>query len=194
MPDITFLIDSEIYNTVILEAIPNARKFVWLATSDLKDMYVHRNRTMIPFLEQLSGLADRGVSLRLLHAKEPGPAFRNDFDRFPNLVQGLERLLCPRVHFKSVIVDGVYAYSGSANLTGAGMGAKSERRRNFENGFITSDRALITTIMGQFDRVWMGACCVGCDRTGFCAEARGMKEEIGMIPVSTAGKRKKSKK
>ena len=31
----------------------------------------------------------------------------------------MERMLCPRVHFKCVIVDGVKAYFGSANLTGA---------------------------------------------------------------------------
>lgn len=45
----------------------------------------------------------------------------------------MERMLCPRVHFKCIIVDGVKAYFGSANLTGAGMGAKSEKKRNFEN-------------------------------------------------------------
>lgn len=33
-------------------------------------------------------------------------------------------ILCPRVHFKSVIVDGRFVFSGSANLTDAGMGAK----------------------------------------------------------------------
>ena len=49
----------------------------------------------------------------------------------------MERMLCPRVHFKCIIVDGVKAYFGSANLTGAGMGAKSEKKRNFENGVLT---------------------------------------------------------
>jgi phosphatidylserine/phosphatidylglycerophosphate/cardiolipin synthase-like enzyme len=180
MPDLTFLTDAQIYQTVILDAIPRARRFVWLATSVLKDLFVHRGCGMVPFIKQLSELADQGVSLRLLHAKEPGPAFRRDFDRFPNLVTGLERLLCPRVHFKSVIIDGQSAYAGSANLTGAGMGAKSDRRRNFEHGFFTSDPALVAAIMGQFDRVWMGTYCANCDRTGFCAEAKGMKDEIGM--------------
>ena len=60
---------------------------------------------MVPFLAVLSELIDNGVSVRLLHAKEPGPNFRRDFDRYPNLVDGLERVLCPRVHFKSVVVD-----------------------------------------------------------------------------------------
>ena len=60
-------------------------------------------------------------------AKDPGPNWRDDFDRYPTLWTAMERMLCPRVHFKCIIVDGVKAYFGSANLTGAGMGAKSVR-------------------------------------------------------------------
>ena len=82
----------------------------------------------------------------------------------------MERILCPRVHFKSVVVDGRWAYSGSANLTGAGMGAKSVRRRNFESGFVTTEPELVTAIMDQFDRVWMGAECEACDRKAHCAD------------------------
>jgi phosphatidylserine/phosphatidylglycerophosphate/cardiolipin synthase-like enzyme len=87
----------------------------------------------------LSDLLSRNVSIRLIHAKEPGPVFREEFDRYPILAKGLERLLCPRVHFKSIIIDGKVAYTGSANLTGAGMGARSEGKRNFEAGIISSD-------------------------------------------------------
>lgn len=165
-----FITDRRIYERVIQEAIPGARQLVWLATSDLKDLHVHRGKRMIPFLGVLSELIAAGVSIRLLHAKEPGPAFRRDFDRYPNLIGGLERILCPRVHFKSVIVDGALAYSGSANLTGAGMGAKSEHRRNFEAGFVTTDPATVRAIMAQFDRVWMGAECDGCQRKKHCAD------------------------
>jgi len=46
-----------------------------------------------------------GVEVRLIHAKEAGPAFRKDFDKYPVLSQGLERVLCPRVHFKLMIFD-----------------------------------------------------------------------------------------
>jgi len=108
--------------------------------------------------------------VRLLHAKEPGPRFRQDFDRYPNLIDGMERMLCPRVHFKSVIVDGRLAYSGSANLTGAGMGAKSEKRRNFESGFLTGDAGLVKAIMGQFDRVWSVGECEACGRKEHCPD------------------------
>jgi len=171
---IEFLTDRELYETVVLREIPAARKFPWIATSDLKDMYVEKGKKAVPFLEVLSGLVDRNVSLRLIHAKEPGANFRKDYDRYPNLIAGLERLICPRTHFKAAVVDGRFAYSGSANITGAGLGAKSVRRRNFESGIVTDDARLIGKIMKQFDEIWMGARCRDCRRTEYCAEYRDM--------------------
>ena len=165
-----FITDIRIYQKVIQEEIPKALKFLWLATSDLKDLYVAEGKIMVPFLKVLSGLCQSGVELRLIHAKEPGPNFRKDFDRYPNLIEGLERLLCPRVHFKTVIVDGKFAYSGSANLTGAGMGAKSDDRRNFESGFVTTEKDLVNQIMKQYDELWMGKHCEACQRKAFCTE------------------------
>ena len=73
-----------------------------------------------------------------------------------------------------MVVDGTFAYSGSANLTGAGMGAKSESRRNFEAGFITSEKNLVDQIAKQFDELWMGKFCHICQRKQFCMEFREM--------------------
>ena len=170
MERIEFITGREIYERVIQEAIPNATRFLWLGTSDLKDLYIHKGKKMVPFLRLLSELIERGVEIRLRHAKEPGPRFREDFDKYPNLIGGMERILCSRVHFKSVIVDGTFAYSGSANLTGAGMGAKSQDRRNFESGFVTRDPGLVEQVMEQFDRVWMGHYCRDCKRKDFCTD------------------------
>lgn len=165
-----FIIDRDIYHKVICERIGKARQFLWIATSDLKDLHVTKGGRMVPFLEILSDLVKRHVEIRLLHAKEPGPAFRKDFDRYPNLIDGMERILCPRIHFKAVVIDGSFAYTGSANLTGAGMGAKSEHRRNFESGIITDERTLVEKIMNQFDTIWSGAHCPSCQRKKFCAD------------------------
>ena len=164
------LFDKEIYEKVIQEAIPKARKFIWIGTSDLKDMYISKSSRMIPFLELLSDLIKRKVSIRMIHAKEPGPAFRMDFDKYPVLFSGMERVLCPRVHFKMVIIDGTFAFCGSANLTGAGMGAKNENNRNFENGFITDQPEIIEKLMTQFDNVWCGLYCKKCGRKEYCSD------------------------
>ncbi len=165
-----FISDKAIYDRVIQEMVIEADKYVWIATADIKDLYVKRGNKMVPFLSVLSDIIEKGISVRLLHAKEPGPNFRKDFDRFPPLIEGLERMLCPRVHFKSVIVDGKRAYTGSANLTGAGMGAKSENRRNFESGILTVDPVMVNNIMNQFDQVWAGGHCEPCGRKQYCPD------------------------
>jgi len=165
-----FVTDREIYEEVLCGAVPKVRHQLWLATADLKDLHVHKAGGMVPFLEVLSGLVARHVEIRLLHAKEPGPAFRRDFDRYPNLIDGLERMLCPRVHLKCVVVDGGFAYVGSANLTGAGQGAKSDRRRNFESGIITTDKTIIEQVADQFDQIWRGGHCSECGRKEYCDE------------------------
>ena len=99
----------------------------------------------------------RGIEVGLIHAKDPGPNWRDYFDRYPTLWTAMERMLCPRVHFKCIIVDGVKANFGSANLTGAGMGAKSEKKRNFDNGALTDDPTLVEPLVEQFDSVWRNA-------------------------------------
>ena len=174
MSQTEFIKDTEIYQRVILDKVPKAKHFVWIATSDIKDMHVKKNGKMVPFLEVLSDLVKNKVSIRLIHAKEPGPNFRKDFDKYPNLIKGIERVLCPRVHLKSIIVDAAFAYTGSANLTGAGLGAKSSKRRNFEAGIVTTEDHMIDAIMEQFDGVWMGTHCKDCGRKQYCADYKDM--------------------
>jgi len=177
----TFLSNRDIYTSVVCGIVPQVRERLWIATADIKDMYVEPpaqnatavkcgGRDMVPFLEVLDGMVKRGIEVRLIHAKEPGLNWREDFDRYPGLWEGMERILCPRVHFKCIIVDGAKAYFGSANLTGAGMGAKSEKKRNFENGVLTDDPALVAPLIEQFDSVWRGDFCRDCGRRDFCGD------------------------
>ncbi|MDO5319142.1 MAG: phospholipase D-like domain-containing protein [bacterium] len=168
---IQFVSNREIYEQVVRDRVPRARHRLWIATADIKDMYVDAGGSeMVPFLKILAQLVGKGVEIRLIHAKEPGPNFREDFDRYPRLFTRMERVLCPRVHFKCIIIDGTEAWFGSANLTGAGMGAKSDRKRNFENGILTDDSALIAPLAEQFDAVWRGDFCRDCGRKDFCPD------------------------
>ena len=167
---IEFLKNREIYEKVIRDRVPDARQFIWIATADIKDMHVDSSGSFRPFLGVLADLIDRGVEIRLLHAKEPGPNFRKDFDNYPNLIHGLERNICPRVHLKTIVIDGRVAFLGSANLTGAGMGAKSSNRRNFESGVLSDEPDIVSGVMEQFDEIWMGAMCDSCRRREYCAD------------------------
>lgn len=166
-PFIRFISNEDHYNEV-LSRVAGLRRSLWIGTADIKDLHVKMANDIVPFLEVLANLLRRGVEIRLIHAKEPGPIFREDFDRYPILKTGLERMLCPRVHFKILILDQSAAYIGSANLTGAGIGMKSGNRRNFEAGIITNELSLVEAASEQFDRVWRGAHCSHCGRKKFC--------------------------
>ena len=99
-----FLFNREIYEWVVCGVVPQAKERLWIATADIKDMYVDTmaaarsegrakrgasrgvsrvpsGRNMVPFLEVMDRMVKRGVEVRLIHAKDPGPNWRNDFDR-----------------------------------------------------------------------------------------------------------------
>ena len=166
------LLNEDIYRRVILEAVPETEKFLWIVTADIKDLHVEKGRRHVPFLEILSDLVERGVAVRLIHAKEPGPRFRKDYDRYPALLESelFERILCPRVHTKAIIIDGRRAFVTSANLTGAGLGAKSPDRRNFEAGILTDEATHIRPLMEWIDRLYLGEFCPSCQRRDVCPD------------------------
>ena len=161
----------ELYRDVVRGALMHARESVWIATANVKAMYVEQEGRFVPLLEVLDGLAARGVALRLLHAELPSAPFRREFDARTRLVRGgLQLKVCPRVHFKTVLVDGAWAYLGSANLTGAGLGAKGADVRNFEMGFVTEDFDVIDRATALFESVWSGAECRGCRLRAVCPD------------------------
>lgn len=166
---IQYISNTDHYN-LVLSRVATVRRSLWIGTADIKDLYVKVGEGTEPFLAVLSLLLRRRVEIRLIHAKEPGPAFRKDFDRYPLVARGLERALCPRVHFKMLVFDGSAVYFGSANLTGAGIGMKGANTRNFEAGLLTDEPELVCQAMQQFDEVWMGLHCRKCLRRKFCGD------------------------
>jgi len=154
----------------VLAHCKDVKRTLWIGTADIKDLYVELGKEKAPFLKLIAQLIKRGVEVRLIHAKEPGPAFREDFDKFPILYDGMERVLCPRVHFKIIVFDCQEVYIGSANLTGAGIGMKGEGTRNFEAGILTDAPDIVEHAMNQFDDVWIGKMCKGCKRREFCGD------------------------
>ena len=119
-------------------------------------------------LEVFEELSQRGVQVRLLHSGVPsGPFLARLKEHIP---KGLTMRRCPRAHVKAVIPDGKCMYVGSANLTGAGMGAKSLRRRNFEAGIWTDDLSLIDPVLDMLNDIWDGRQCADCGRKQHCPE------------------------
>jgi phosphatidylserine/phosphatidylglycerophosphate/cardiolipin synthase-like enzyme len=187
------------YERVVRTAM-DARRSVWIATANLKDLMVEdhravpgRRRTLRTggraaaafrsILEVFDDLAARGVELRILHAAAPSRAFRATLAKRPRLGRALALRACPRVHLKTVIVDGGFVYVGSANWTGAGLGAKGEGRRNFELGFAGADDGLLDRVQEMFDRIWQGAACRGCKLRAVCPDP--LDRKFARAPAST---------
>ena len=168
------LANAELYREVVLRRLAHARESVWIATANVKEMLIDTGSGFRSIVELFDELRRRGVELRLLHAELPSRPFRAAFDRKTALVRGgLALKICPRVHFKAVLVDGAWLYLGSANLTGAGLGAKGDGRRNFELGFCTEDFETIDRVTALFQAVWTGAECGACKLRDVCPDPLG---------------------
>ena len=100
---VEFISGKEYYDKVIVR-VASVRKSLWIGTTDIKDLHVKVGSSTEPFLAVLAKLLKRGVEIRLIQAKEPGSAFRDDFDRYTILKTGLERMLCPRVPFQDAYI------------------------------------------------------------------------------------------
>jgi phospholipase D-like protein len=165
----------------VIRAVLAAHTSVWIATANVKALMVEdgraapgRRRTLrrasyVSVLALFDELAARGVELRLLHAELPSRPFRAQLAQHPRLVAGgLALRRCPRVHLKAVIVDGELLYLGSANWTGAGLGARGSGRRNFELGIVTDDAPLLDQVQAMYEQIWTGGECAACKLRALC--------------------------
>lgn len=163
--------DREHYELLVNRWIREARVAVWIATANVKDLHVEapigsrarargRYRSIVTLF---ADLVQRGVEVRVLHAGTPSRSFDGARRGLDDAVSdGVELRQCPRIHFKMIAADGEHLYLGSANLTGAGLGAKSDTRRNFETGIVTDDEEMLDEMQARFDRIWSGGACAGC--------------------------------
>ena len=174
------LVDAEHYEHLIARAIATAKVSVWIATANLKTMLVEapigsRARARgryVSFFETLGDLAQRNVDVCVLHASPPSGPLARELVRERTKRSRAEPVVkmrrCPRVHLKMIAVDGRLLYLGSANLTGAGLGAKGDGRRNFEMGIVTDSEAMLDAAQERFDRIWRGRECAGCKLRSQC--------------------------
>lgn len=159
---------------VVRAGMETARVSLDVMTADFKAMLVPpagparfgSRRDAPSVIALFKRLARRGVEVRVLHAGVPSSAALDELRG--GLPPGLAVRRCPRLHAKAVVVDADRMYLGSANLTGAGLGAKGPTRRNFELGVWTDSPALIDATLDAFNALWEGRECAACGRRDVC--------------------------
>src|SRR5215217_4647056 len=171
--DAELVVDAQHYHRIVRDGILRAAVSLDVMTADFKAMLVPaagaaggRGRSAPSIVEVFRRLAAKGVEIRLLHAGTPSSAALRELKRA--LPAGLTIRRCPRLHSKTVVVDSRAMYLGSANLTGAGLGAKADGRRNFEMGIWTESPTLIDPVVDQFNALWEGRHCAACRRKDVC--------------------------
>ena len=164
------VVDAQHYHRIVRDGILKAAISLDIMTADFKAMLIPAagtgGRDAPSIVKVFRRLAEKGVEIRLLHAGTPSSAALRELKR--ELPAGLTIRRCPRLHAKAVVVDCRVMYLGSANLTGAGLGAKADGRRNFEMGVWTESPALIDGVLEQFNALWEGRRCDGCGRKDVC--------------------------
>ena len=200
---LSLLSDREHYDDLVLASLCRARVSIWIATANMKDVHIEapigtaaraRGR-YVSLLEQFVSLVRAGVEIRMLHGAAPSRRFRASLAAARELrAPRFELRQCPRVHLKLVVVDGASVYLGSANFTGAGLGAKGEGRRNFEMGVVVEDDVLLDTVQSRFDRIWSGRECGACQLRSICPKPLDQRGAAGPAAVVAEPKRPRKRR
>jgi hypothetical protein len=176
---IQLILNDEHLASALGTALAGCRRRLFISTADVKNLRIPltgqpsrggrggfggKAPSIIEMFQELSA---RKVDICLLHAGVPSENFLEEL-KADGVPKGLTMRRCPRVHAKAIIADGKTMYLGSANLTGAGLGAKSSRRRNFEAGIWTDELALIDPVLDMLQSIWDSAQCSPCDRKAHC--------------------------
>lgn len=170
--DLELLTNQDIYTRVMREEIPSANHSVVIATALVKQTNIELDTGEVaPFLRLVDSLAPHGVRFHLLFSGTPSRPFIETLLQYPHLLQpgsNLELRICVRNHMKAVLVDEDRLYLGSANLTGAGLGRKSNTKRNFEFGVFTTDRRVIEQVSNLVHEIWTLEHCGNCKTKRLC--------------------------
>jgi phosphatidylserine/phosphatidylglycerophosphate/cardiolipin synthase-like enzyme len=162
------IVDRAHFQQIVVDGILAARTSLDIMTADFKAMLVPQKgkRRAPSIIDVMRTLAAKGVEIRLLHAGVPSAPALLDLKK--DLPAHMTIRRCPRLHSKAVVIDCDRMYLGSANLTGAGLGAKADGKRNFEMGIWTESPAMIDAVLDEFNALWEGRQCETCRRKEHC--------------------------
>jgi len=158
--NIQFLTQNELHFNVIIKLMSEASSTINIATSHARNFKVNLGLKDSLFLvDYLKYYSRKGVQIRILVTPNTMKS---------KLVTGIlntnniDIKACARNHMKIIVIDSEKAYVGTANLTSAGLGCRSENVRNFELGFITESHSIVQSLIKIFNDVWHAEYCTSC--------------------------------
>ena len=159
------------HKTLITKGLLLSKEEILLSSAIIKDFLIipDNDKGPIKFSELVKSLAKKGVRIKIITTPK-----MKTFYFFRNLINFDSKFIvfrfCARMHMKLLIVDTLFAYIGSANFTGAGLGMKSENKRNFEAGAIITSKKMILQLKRDFQEIWSGNKCLSCRLRGTICE------------------------
>lgn len=167
---VKIVFDQAIYDEGLVPAVQRARRSLWIATANLKDLQLVSDQGVVPLWSELVRLAGRGVDVRVIHSGAISERMKETVAE--SVHTNVKLMCCQRNHMKCLIMDGFELFLGSANLTGAGMGAKAAHRRNFEAGILTRELDLVRAVQRRYVEIWSGVECAACRFSSLCVNNR----------------------
>lgn len=153
---IRYISDFEHYQDVF-SRMNDVKSSLRISSADLKNftVYLAGEKKPIKFCDFLLRLLNRGVRVQLL-CMHPFSFYRWVSENLPELLEQpkLEIRQNDHVHMKVFIYDDKTAYIGSANLTGAAIGRRSYRQRNYEAGILVQNNEVFDSAAAHFKEVW----------------------------------------
>ena len=151
----------EIHDRIRRE-LPSTRTSLIIATALAKEARFDlggESQSLLTILDELIG---RGVNVFLLLGGCPSLPFIRSWIEYASTREKLQWRLCARNHLKALIIDERVIYYGSANVTGAGMGARHDGKRNYEMGTWTRDQRVIQMVARAIRKIWLEEGCDDC--------------------------------
>lgn len=175
----THLIINENHYQEVIERICAAKSSIKIMTGDFKRFNlkpteeqgnVYKDGT--PFIKYLMKKAVDGVSVQIICSR-PSHFFMDEWKDYYKQMNNPELFdfkFCVRNHAKSIIVDDILAYIGSANVTPAGLGQGIFTPGNFEAGILTDNQNVVASLKTMFSEIWASESCRNCHRADKCQE------------------------
>ncbi|MBR4593428.1 MAG: helix-turn-helix domain-containing protein [Bacteroidaceae bacterium] len=153
---ISYIADDEHY-TEVIRRMTEVKHDLKIATANLKNNVQIESEDGVDSLRPSDfflTLVERGVHVQIV-CMEPFGFYWNAKEKCPELLEHplFELRLNKRNHMKLFFFDDEIAYLGSANITGAAIGKRKIKTRNYEAGVLLKG-PMMQVPMRHFEKAW----------------------------------------